>query len=57
MHCTAYIIFLDGEKHSIWNDEKDALHQVATLEGFYKSECVTIEELPGVFCTNGVFFL
>jgi hypothetical protein len=53
---TAYLIFLDGEKHSIWNNQKDFLHQINTLKEKYSSECVSFEELPKVNCTNGTFF-
>lgn len=53
---TAYLIFLDGEKHSIWNKEKDFQFQLDILKKQYCSECVSFEELPGVNCTNGLFF-
>ncbi len=54
---SAFIIFLDGEKHSIWNNKNDALHQVDTLKEFYDDQCISIEELPKVTTTNGVYFL
>lgn len=54
----AYLIFLDGEKHSIWNNENDALHQVDTLKESYDDQCISIEELPNVLLQdNGVYFL
>lgn len=54
---TAYLIFLDGEKHSIWNNQKDAFHQVDILADNYGKKCVSIEELPTVECSNGIYFL
>lgn len=54
----AYLIFLDGEKHSIWNNENDALRQVDTLAQLYNRRCISIEELPNVFLRdNGIYFL
>jgi len=53
----SYLLFLDGVKHSIWNNKQDALHQVDTLSSYYGKKCVTIEELPDVQCNNGVYFL
>ena len=35
MNNTAYLIFLDGEKHSIWNNKGDAVRQINTLEQHY----------------------
>ena len=52
----AYLIFLDGQKHSIWNNSEDAFHQVDTLCSNYGKECISIEELPNVQCNNGIYF-
>ena len=57
MENTSYLIFLDGEKHSIWNNKKDAIHQVDILKSHYGDQCVSIEELPNVISTNGIYFL
>lgn len=57
MNNTAYLIFLDGEKHSIWNNKGDAVRQKSTLEQHYAFQCVTIEELPDVKSNNGIYFL
>lgn len=54
---SSYLIFLDGEKHSIWNNKVDALHQVDTLKNHCDDQCISIEELPNVTTNNGVYFL
>lgn len=54
---TAYLIFLDGVKHSIWNNRSDAFNQKNIIGKYHNLECVTIEELPGVKCNDGVYFL
>ena len=54
---SSYLIFLDGAKHSIWNNKDDALHQVDTLKSRYGDQCISVEELPNVTTNNGVYFL
>lgn len=43
---SSYLIFLDGEKHSIWNNKADVLHQVDILKSHYDNQYILVEELP-----------
>ena len=54
---SAYLLFLDGEKHSIWNSLADVLRQVRMLEEQYDPACISIEVLPNMNCMEvGYFF-
>ncbi|MEL6659540.1 MAG: hypothetical protein AAFY48_14785 [Bacteroidota bacterium] len=53
---SACLIFLDGEKHSIWNNPADVLRQVRMLEEQYDPSCISIEVLPNVNCIDGGYF-